>query len=109
VFLTLHVLLATWYGCRHLVSLGAFANYHVVLLKYPLIVLMLGAATAADVFVPPLLISAGLVYLALCAYEVLHDARLRALHGARICLAVDCLLFAAVGCLAVLSAVWFHS
>jgi hypothetical protein len=108
LFLTLHVLLAAWYGFRNLVSLGPLANYHVVLLKYPLIVFILGATMATDISAPPLLLSAALVYLAMCIYEVMHDARLRALHGARICLAVDCLLLAAIGCRAVLSVVWFR-
>lgn len=109
LLLTLHILLLAWYQCRNLISLGPLANYHVVLLKYPLIVLILGMATAADLFSLPHLLSAGLVYLALCTYEMLHDARLKALPGARLCLAVDCLLLAAVGCLAVLSAVWFRN
>jgi len=50
-----------------------------------------------------------MVYLAMCIYEVLHDGRLRALREGRVCLAVDCLLLAAVGCLAMLSAVWFRN
>lgn len=100
----LHGLLAAWYGCRNLVFLGPLANYHVVLLKYPLIVLILGATIPSDLSTLRLFFSAALVYLAMCVYEVMHDARLRALYVARICLAVECLLLAAVGCLAFLSA-----
>ena len=36
----------------------------------------------------------------------LHDARLRLLRTARICLAIECALLAALGCLAVWSLGW---
>lgn len=105
---TLHVLLAGWYASRNMIASGSLANFHVVLLKYPLIVLILGATSAAEISSPLLLISAALIYLVLCLYELMHDTRLWGMPGARLCLAVDCLLLAAVGWLAFRSDVWFR-
>jgi 4-hydroxybenzoate polyprenyltransferase len=107
MLLGLHVLLAVWYGWRGQAHLGPVVNYHVVLLKYPMIVLMLGAVTAADIVRTPLVLSALMVYLGMCIYEVAHDVRLRQLRSAQICLAVECLLLAVIGCLALLFAGWY--
>jgi 4-hydroxybenzoate polyprenyltransferase len=105
VLLALHLLLAAWYAARkQLFFLGRIANYHVVLLKYPVIVGILAARPTTDWASPPLLFSMAVVYLGLCIFEVAHDAALRRLPVARICLAVECLVLAAVGCLAVMSA-----
>jgi 4-hydroxybenzoate polyprenyltransferase len=100
----LHVFLAAWYGLRCRVNCGPVVNYHVVLLKYALIVWMLGAVAASDLASAPLVFSACAVYLGLCIFEAGHDARLRSLPAARICLAIECLLLAALGCVAVWSA-----
>lgn len=103
LLLGLHALLAVWYGWRGTSYLRPVLNYHVVLLKYPVIVWLLGAESAAS---SSLWIPALSVYLALCIWEPLHDAVLRRLRGAQICLAVECLLLAAVGCWAVSFAHW---
>jgi 4-hydroxybenzoate polyprenyltransferase len=108
MLLGLHILLAAWYAWRERARWRPVANYHVVLLKYPLIVWMLGAITAADIGDPPLLCSAAMVYLSLCIYEVAHDGQLRQLRAARICLAVESVLLAAVGCWALLSLEWLR-
>jgi 4-hydroxybenzoate polyprenyltransferase len=108
VLLGLHVLLAAWYGWRGPANGRPILNYHVVLLKYPVIVWMLGAIAAADINDPPLWISAAMVYLALCIYEVVHDRQLRQARSAQICLAVESVLLAAVGCLVLLSAGWLR-
>ena len=104
----IHLLLAIWYRFREQILPERIANYHVVLLKYPVIVWILGARTAVDRASLPLLYSLAAAYLGLCIYEVAHDASLRKLRGARICLAVECLLLAAVGCLAAYSAGWLR-
>jgi len=108
MLLGLHVLLAAWYGWREHAKWRPVVNYHFVLLKYPLIVWMLGAITAADIVDPPLVFSASIVYLGLCIFEVAHDGQLRQLRGAKTVMAVESLLLAAVGCLAFLSAGWYR-
>ena len=106
--LALHLFLAIWYHVRDQTLAGRIANYHVVLLKYPVIIWILGARTVTDCASPPLLFSLAAAYLGLCVYEVAHDASLRKLRVARICLAVESLLLAAVGCLAAYSAGWLR-
>jgi 4-hydroxybenzoate polyprenyltransferase len=106
ILLGLHALLTVWYALRDRCNWGPVANYHIVLLKYPLIALMLGARTASEIASAPILFSAGAVYLGLCIVEAAHDARLRRLRAARIALAIECLLLAALGCLAAQSAGW---
>jgi 4-hydroxybenzoate polyprenyltransferase len=103
-----HVLLAAWYGARSQLPWLPVVNYHIVLLKYPLFVWMLGAISAADIFNPRHFISAALVYLALCIYEVAHDRQLWQLRAAQFCLAVECVLLAALGCWAFLSGGWLR-
>lgn len=106
MLLVLHVLLAAWYGLRGEAQLRPVVNYHVVLLKYPMIVWILGATTLADISSAPLVLSAIAMYLVMCVFEVAHDASLRRLRSAQACLAVECLLLAAVGCLAFSNAGW---
>jgi 4-hydroxybenzoate polyprenyltransferase len=106
LLLGLHALLAAWYGLRDRMKWGPVTNYHVVLLKYPAIVWILGATKAADLTSTPLALSAAAVYLTMCLIEAGHDPSLRQLRSAQICLAVECLLLAAVGCLAVSTAGW---
>jgi 4-hydroxybenzoate polyprenyltransferase len=102
LLLGLHSLLATWYGWRGSANTWPAFNYHVVLLKYPLIVWMLGAVTVADVVSAPLVVSTVVVYLGVCIFEVAHDPQLWRLRSAQVCLSVECLLLAAIGCLMVL-------
>lgn len=104
----LHGLLAAWYGCRGR-SHRPVSHYHVVLLKYPVFVWILGGIRPADAFDPRLFLSAALVYLGLCLYEVAHDGQLRRLRMAQICLAIESVLLAALGCWAFLSFGWFRS
>jgi hypothetical protein len=106
LLLGLHLLLAAWYGWRGTTNCQPVTNYHVVLLKYPIIVGVLGAATDTQFLSAPLALAASIVYLAMCILEVAHDARLRQLPTARICLAVESLLLAALGCWALSSAAW---
>jgi hypothetical protein len=108
MLLGLHVLLAAWYGVRSQTPWLPVVSYHVVVLKYPVIVWMLGALTAADLVGPPLLLSAAMVYLILCIYEVAHDKQLRQLRSAQFIAAVEFVLLVALGCWAILSAGWLR-
>jgi len=111
----LHVALAVWYAVRPLAGWGPVLNYHLILLKYPAIVVALGAQahfegahmeTARNW--TPVCVSAALIYLMLCIHEVVHDVSLHTVPLARVCLLVEVLFLAVVGCLAVLLAGWLH-
>ena len=106
ILVGLHLLLACWYGLRGAPNSAPIMNYHVVLLKYPVVVWMLGAQTAAELLSASLAISAVMVYVGLCVFETLHDGRLWRLPLTRVCLAVEFVLLAALGCWAVSSAGW---
>jgi hypothetical protein len=104
----MHVLLAAWYGVRRQIQWLPVVNYHVMLLKYPVIVWMLGALTVTDFVGPPLLLAAAMAYLALCIYEVAHDKQLRQLRRAQIIAAVESVLLVALGCSSFLPAGWLR-
>jgi 4-hydroxybenzoate polyprenyltransferase len=108
VLLGMHVLLAAWYGVRRQIQWLPVVNYHVMLLKYPVIVWMLGALTVTDFVGPPLLLAAAMAYLALCIYEVAHDKQLRQLRRAQIIAAVESVLLVALGCSSFLPAGWLR-
>jgi 4-hydroxybenzoate polyprenyltransferase len=80
--------LFVWYRVRRRFRAGGIANYHVVLLKYPVIVCVLGSPSS-ETGLSRLLMAMVLVYLCFCIYEVLHDADLRAAQGARAALALE--------------------
>ena len=74
--------------------------YHAVLLKYPVFVYLLVPAPAF----PELArrsVAMGMVYLAACVYEVLHDTRLRKTPLARRALAVEAVLLGGLGLAAI--------
>jgi hypothetical protein len=91
LLLGLHGLLAVWYAVRASVNAGPVANYHAVLLKYPVCGLLL-AMSAQRSPTLPLYASIAVVYLVLCIAEVVHDGRLLAKRSARICLWLELLL-----------------
>lgn len=86
VFLALNAVFLAWYAGLRRVVPGVVLDYHVVLAKYPVFVFLLSAppcraGTLAAVAVP--------IYLGLCVYEVLHDARLRACRAALAALVLE--------------------
>jgi len=83
VLLGLNAAGCVWYRLLRPWLPGPILGYHVVLLKYPAFVFLLGTPA------PALPLAMVLVYLGLCVYEVLHDGRLRAVPGARAALAVE--------------------
>jgi 4-hydroxybenzoate polyprenyltransferase len=77
-----------WYRVRGRFHVKGIVNYHLVLLKYPVIVYILGSPSL-QAGLSHLLMAMVLVYLCFCIYEVLHDADLRAAQGARAALALE--------------------
>jgi 4-hydroxybenzoate polyprenyltransferase len=80
--------LFVWYRVRGRFRAGGIVNYHLVLLKYPVIVYVL-CSPSREAGLSHLLMAMVLVYLCFCIYEVLHDADLRAAQGARAALALE--------------------
>ena len=93
--LGLHGFLAVWYAIRASVKAGPVANYHAVLLKYPICGLLLALSPQRSPTLQ-LYASIAVVYLVLCIAEVVHDGRLRAQRAARICLWLEMLLLGVV-------------
>ena len=82
----LTILLLVWYRVRPPeLTLG----YHVVLIKYPAFVYLLSPAPSRRAL--------PFVFFGACAYEVLHDAKLRNLRSAQGALAVVALLAVLLG------------
>lgn len=95
LLLGLHGFLAVWYAIRASINAGPVANYHAILLKYPVCGLLLSLTPQRS---PTLQLYASIVvvYLVLCIAEVVHDGRLRAKRSARICLWLEMLLLGVV-------------
>jgi len=90
--------LALWYGHGRRRWRQPVLGYHIVLAKYPVFVYLLSASSARPL---PRLLAMLSVYLALCVYEVLHDAEVARAPGARGALGADlAALVAASGFLA---------
>jgi hypothetical protein len=109
-FLALQAAFLCWYPWLRHCFPGPITGYHVTLMKYPVFVYLLGPLEASPFF--SLLAGATGVYLCLCIYEALHDARIAALHGARICLALELLALGGVAILLTLhlsSPLWSES
>ena len=91
VWCTWLVILGLWYWNRTAWGGSTIANYHVVLLKYPLMALVLTGEAGREQWT-----SAGLmcatVYLLMCVAEVAHDASIRKLTLARFLAITECLL-----------------
>ncbi len=87
-FLLLNTTFFVWYRFFRRARFGAIFNYHVVLIKYPVFVLLLSPASTAS-HPAALLYAVGLVYLCFCVHEVLHDAKLRTSRGAIYVLAIE--------------------
>jgi drug/metabolite transporter superfamily protein YnfA len=85
--------LLCWYSWRKTQPVNAVLSYHVVLLKYPVLALLVSAPRAMRER-STLLVAAAVVYLSFCAYEVLHDNRLHDARGAALVLAVESVLLA---------------
>lgn len=68
------VLLAAWYALRRRLGDARLLNAHVVLLKYPLLVIAAAGSSGSPTVVLP---TAGLLYVALLIHEVLDDRDLR--------------------------------
>jgi hypothetical protein len=75
-FLALNVALLVWYGLLRSLIQSPLLRSHILLLKYPVLVFVLGG-----LFVPVVPLHLGysmlLVYLAFCSYEWLHDPAFR--------------------------------
>jgi hypothetical protein len=87
-YLLLCLFFLAWYGMFHQRWRGTLAGYHVVLLKYPAFVYLLGTRAPAGL-APCLGCAMAQVYLCFCVYEGLHDARLQAVPGALGVLAME--------------------
>ena len=88
---------AFWYGGLRTPT-PSVLRHHVVLIKYPAFVYLVSAPSALQR--PRVLILAmGLVYLALCLYEPLHDPEVASAPGARVTMAAAALAFVAVAAL----------
>ena len=85
----LHVALWLWYAFPGRRSL-AIADYHVVLLKYPVFAFLI--ATRVGVGVDTFFMAA-CVYWVVCIYEVVHDRKLRAHVASRVVAAAEATLF----------------
>jgi hypothetical protein len=95
LFLVLNAVFFLWYRYRGSLGFGPIASYHIVLIKYPVFVYLLGPSTS-DVGAAPLLVSMSLVYLCFCIHEVLHDSRLRASPAAIHILALEIIVLSAI-------------
>jgi 4-hydroxybenzoate polyprenyltransferase len=80
VYGLLALTLGIWYASGRHRWTQPVLNYHVVLAKYPVFVCLIGGVAARTA---PRLLAALSVYLALCAYEVLHDPETAEAPGAR--------------------------
>ena len=76
----LGLVLSVWYTAGRHRWTQPVLHYHVVLAKYPVFVYLLGGGAARPI---PRVLAALSVYLALCAYEVLHDPETAGVPGAR--------------------------
>lgn len=101
-FVSVHLGLALWYASRQLARGSLFVNYHVVLLKYPALTLVIESRWS-DGLSPKSIAWALVPYLGLCAFEYFDDRRIRDNGRLRLCAIAE-----AAGCaglLAVLLAV----
>ncbi|MAV37324.1 MAG: hypothetical protein CMJ59_17930 [Planctomycetaceae bacterium] len=86
----LTLLMIGWYAIPARTS-WTVMNYHVVLLKYPVFILLMEAPT--ERIVHPATMGAALaVYLILCVFEVCHDPTLRSRTGVRVLAGAEGLL-----------------
>ena len=86
----LTLLMIGWYSIPARTS-WTVMNYHVVLLKYPLFILLMEAPEERIVH-PATTGTAIAVYLMLCVFEVCHDSTLRSRTGFRILAGAEVLL-----------------
>lgn len=94
-FAVLIGLLGAWYGWRAKLGDRPILNYHVVLLKYPALAVMLGLHELSDLSLA-LLGPAAALYVVLCIYEVVHDPLLRRSRLAWLCAGVEALILIAI-------------
>jgi hypothetical protein len=92
-FVLLTVGVAGWYRWRKTQRVNAVVGYHVVLLKYPALALLISPPGPAERRHSQL-VAAALVYLCFCVFEVLHDDRLRSARGVGPVLAFESVLLA---------------
>lgn len=86
-FFLLCSVLLLWYRRRKIAGASSIAGFHLLLIKYPVIVLLL--SDPAEVSPVALLLSMAVVYLCFCVYEALHDTRYWTAPAARWALAVE--------------------
>ncbi|HND51895.1 MAG TPA: hypothetical protein PLV92_05845, partial [Pirellulaceae bacterium] len=94
-FAVLIGLLGAWYGWRAKLGDRPILNYHVVLLKYPALAVMLGLHELSDLSLA-LLGPAAALYVVLCIYEVAHDPLLRRSRLAWLCAGIEALILIAI-------------
>ncbi len=88
VLVALNVAFLVWYRWLRRLFDNAILDYHVVLLKYPIFIVSINAATTTEELIPIGLPSA-IVYLCMCVFEVLDDRRLDIVTGTRTILAIE--------------------
>jgi len=95
--------LGVWYAAGRWRWSQPVLHYHVVLAKYPVFVYLLGGETARSL---PRLLAALSVYLALCAYEVLHDPETARAPGAQRALRAEVAGLVTASAVLAVSLVW---
>jgi hypothetical protein len=99
LFLALVVAFLLWYRARRRLLRGALAGSFVVLAKYPVIVYLVGDFPPSPGDGWPRALAAALVYASFCAYEILHDPRVRGERYALPLLGAEMLFMTAVSSL----------
>jgi 4-hydroxybenzoate polyprenyltransferase len=95
--------LGAWYLAGRARWTQPVLHYHVVLAKYPVFVYLLGGDTARPL---PRLLAALAVYLALCAWEVIHDPEAARAPGARSALRAEVAALVTASAVLALSLWW---
>lgn len=92
IFLGLNVMLLVWYQLINKITIHPAVAYHVILIKYPVIVLLL-ASTVLVMDVRSLINAMVMVYFCFCVYELLHDHKLHSIPQLYILLAAEMVAF----------------
>jgi hypothetical protein len=85
VYLALSLAFAMWYSLRKALGMPALLHAHALPLKYAAFVFLIRPPELG----PPTWLALGMVYLAFCIYEGVHDRQLRALRGIRLVLGFE--------------------
>ena len=95
--------LGVWYGAGRGWWPQPLLHYHVVLVKYPVFVYLLGGDAARPL---PRILAAVAVYLTLCAYEAVHDPEAARAPGARGALRAEVAALVTASVVLALSLLW---